>query len=301
MERSWLGKEEILNEPALDTIHKESLAEVMTTFKSSVMKTVNANQFLSFRDELHCQLREDFKKMVIGNETKKRSGQSTCGTGGLCVLDSTINSIKSRIVQEFRNKVFTYWTEGELLEEEISCLESTLDNEKQQITMAKVNRTILTNKNPTESFRAAVEEFVFTQNMQILEDNLVRLNNAVNTETEGDINKEVNVMMIQGSSNSNNNNEPNEMMMDKLPGMKKDFVDQIIRNGAEEFKENYDMEMRKVLEQRLNEMHAELKDKQLLDFSRMLQKCGAHDDEDGRLLSIDKDLDSQLRLVVVFR
>jgi hypothetical protein len=37
------------------------------------MKTVNANLFLSFRDELHCQLREDFKKMVIENETKKRS------------------------------------------------------------------------------------------------------------------------------------------------------------------------------------------------------------------------------------
>jgi hypothetical protein len=37
MERSWLGKEEILDEAALDTIHKESLAEVMNTFKSSVM------------------------------------------------------------------------------------------------------------------------------------------------------------------------------------------------------------------------------------------------------------------------
>jgi hypothetical protein len=61
------------------------------------------------------------------------------------------------------------------------------------------------------------------------------------------------------------------------------------------------MEMSKVLEQRLNEMHAELKDKQLLDFGRMIQKCGSHDDEDGRLLSIDKDLDSQLRLDVVFR
>jgi hypothetical protein len=309
MERSWLGNEEILDEPALDTIHKESLAEVMNTFKSSVMKTVNANLFLSFRDELNCQLREDFKIIIIANETKKRSFLKKTVSESVYAfkmelqelhehkdylavegekLHSTINSIKSRVLQQFRSKVSTYWTEGELLEEEISFLESTLDNEQRRITTAKGNRTLLMNANATESFRAAIEEFVFTQNMQILQDNLGRLNNAVNTETEGDINKEVNV----SRSNSNNNNEPNQMI-DKLPGMKKDFVDQIIRNGAEEFKKNYDMEMSKVLEQRLNEMHAELKEKQLLDFSRMLQKCGVPDD--GRLLLLDKELDSQLK------
>jgi hypothetical protein len=43
MERSWLGEEEILDEPAWDTIHKESLAEVMNTFKSSVMIQGSSN------------------------------------------------------------------------------------------------------------------------------------------------------------------------------------------------------------------------------------------------------------------
>jgi hypothetical protein len=310
MERSWLGKEEILDEPALDTIHKESLAEVMNTFKSSVMKTVNANLFLSFRDELNCRLREDFKIIIIANETKKRSFLKKTVSESVYAfkmelqelhenkdylavegekLIPTINSIKTRILQQFRRKVSTYWTDEKLLEEEISFLESTLDNEQRRITTAKGNRTLLMNANTTESFRAAIEEFVFTQNMQILQDNLGRLNNAVNTETEGDINKEVNVSL----SNSNNNNEPNQMI-DQLPGMKK-FVDQIIRIGAEEFKKNYDTEMSKVLEQRLNEMHPELKDKQLLDFSRMLQKCGVHDDDDGRLLLLEKELDSQLK------
>jgi hypothetical protein len=309
MERSWLGNEEILDEPALDTIHKESLAEVMNTFKSSVMKTVNATLFLSFRDELNCRLREDFKIIIIANETKKRSFLKKTVSESVYAfkmelqelhensknqpvegekLHSTINSIKSRILQQFSSKVSTYWTDEKLLEEEISFLESTLDNEQRRITTAKGNRTLLMNANATESFRAAIEEFVFTQNMQILQDNLGRLNNAVNTETEGD--KEVNVSL----SNSNNNNEPNQMI-DQLPGMKKDFVDQIIRNGAEEFKKNYDMEMSKVLEQRMDEKHAELKDKQLLDFSRMLQKCGVPDDEDGRLLLLDKELDSQLK------
>jgi hypothetical protein len=318
MERSWLGKEEILDEPALDTIHKERLAEVMNTFKSSVMKTVNATLFLSFRDELHCQLREDFKIITIANETKKKSFLKKTVSESVFEfkmelqelhensknqpvkeekLHSTINSIKSRILQQFRSRVSTFWTDEKLLEEEISFLESTLDNEQRRITiitMAKGNNTtILTNNKPTENFRAAVEDLIFTQNMQILQDNLGRLNNAVNTETEGDINKEVNVSL----RHSNNNNEPNQMI-DNLLGMNnnKDLLaDQIIRNGAEDFKKNYDTEMRKALEQGLNEMHAQLKEKQLLGFRQMLQKCGIHDDEDGRLLLLDKELDSQLK------
>jgi hypothetical protein len=315
MERSWLGKEEILDEPALDTIHKESLAEVMNTFKSSAMKTVNATLFLSFRDELHCQLREDFKIIIIANETKKRNFLKKTVSESVYAfkmelqelhenstnqpveeekLNSTISSIKSRVLQQFRSKVSTFWTDEKLLEEEISFLESTLDNEQRRITiitMAKGNnRTILTNNKPTENFRAADEDLIFTQNMQILEDNLGRLNNAVNTETESDINKEVNV-----SRHSNNNYEPNQMI-DNFPGMynSKDLADQIIRNGAEDFKKNYDTEMRKALEQGLNEMHAQVKEKQLLGFRQMLQKCGVHDDDGGRLLLLDKELDSQL-------
>jgi hypothetical protein len=96
------------------------------------------------------------------------------------------------------------------------------------------------------------------------------------------------MMMMQGISSSNNNNEPNQMI-DKLPGMKKDFVDQIIRNGSEEFKKKHDMEMSKA-----GRKASELKEKQLLDFRRMLQKCGVHDD-DGRIRKLGKELDSQLR------